>query len=266
MYKVVIIDDEPIIVEGLSRMIPWEKYGCKIVDTANDGKEGMEIIRKNRPHIVFTDIAMPDLDGLSMLAGLKSEFPNLEISILTGFRDFDYAQKAIKLGVARFLLKPSNMDEIEEAIETMTGKLKKKNILLETPEKKPKEESAKDDNPASNFIVKNAIKYIENNYDQKLTLAEVAEKTYISQWHLSKLLNRVTGQNFSEILNTVRIDKAQELLKDPALRIGDIAEKVGFVDLAHFSRVFKKMKGISANEYRNLISSKDIIPDKQSQE
>lgn len=74
------------------------------------------------------------------------------------------------------------------------------------------------------------------------------------EWHLSKLLNKHTGQNFSIALNKARIAEAKELLKDPAKRIYDIAEEVGFQDLAHFSRVFKKLEGISANEYRNTIS------------
>ena len=75
----------------------------------------------------------------------------------------------------------------------------------------------------------------------------------MSQWHLSKLLNKYQGRNFSEILNGVRIAKAMELLKEPSLRIGDIADEVGFLDMAHFSRVFKKIVGISANEYRNQL-------------
>ena len=112
----------------------------------------------------------------------------------------EYAQKAIRLGVTRFLLKPSNMDELEEAISAM---------------------------------------------------CEVAEKTYVSQWHLSKLLNRHTGQSFSDILNHCRIEHAKKLLEDPSLRIGDISDAVGFLDLAHFSRVFKKQEGMSANEWRN---------------
>lgn len=256
MYKVVIIDDEPIIVEGITRIVPWEQLGCEVVDTANDGLEGLEIIREQKPHIVITDIAMPGMDGLSMLAGLKSEFPDMEISILTGFRDFDYAQRAIRLGVTRFLLKPSNLDEIVEAIKVMTERLRAKHIVSD-PEK-PNTEEAKPDSAASSFIVNNAINYIETHYAQKITLSEVAEKTYISQWHLSKLLNRNLGQNFSEILNNVRIKEAQKLLKDPSLRIGDIAERVGFIDLAHFSRVFKKIMGISANEYRNKVSAKEI--------
>ena len=104
---------------------------------------------------------------------------------------------------------------------------------------------------SSSFIVKNALKYIESNYNQKLTLCEVAEKTYVSQWHLSKLLNRHTGQSFSDILNHCRIEHAKKLLEDPSLRIGDISDAVGFLDLAHFSRVFKKQEGMSANEWRN---------------
>ena len=104
--------------------------------------------------------------------------------------------------------------------------------------------------------MKNALTYIEENYTKKLTLCEVAEKTYVSQWHLSKLLNRHTGQSFSDILNHVRIEHAKKLLKNPSLRIGDISEQVGFLDLAHFSRVFKKQEGVSANEYRNQVLGK----------
>jgi YesN/AraC family two-component response regulator len=257
MYKVVIIDDEPIIVEGISRMIPWEQYSCKLVATANDGLEGAQIIRKYRPNIIITDISMPDQDGLSMIAGLKSEFPDMEISILTGYRRFDYAQTAIRLGVTRFLLKPSNMEELKEAITAMANNLKDSNILPEESVSTGVEPEHYD-NEASNFIVNNALKYIEQNYPHKLTLCEVAEKTYVSQWHLSKLLNRNLGQNFSEVLNHIRIKEAQKLLCDPSLRIGDIAERVGFMDMAHFSRVFKKYVGISANEYRNTIAQKDI--------
>lgn len=260
MYKVVIIDDEPIIVEGISRLISWDQFHCRLVAVANDGMEGAEVIRQYRPNIVITDIAMPDVDGLTMIAGIKSEFSDLEVSILTGYRNFDYARTAINLGVTRFLLKPSSLEEIEEAIAFMIHNLELKNIkpVLIEDVKNQSTEVDPLDNDASNFIVNNAIKYIEKNYAHKITLSEVAEKTYVSQWHLSKLLNRTLGQNFSEILNTIRIRAAQELLKDPSLRIGDIAEKVGFIDMAHFSRVFKKNVGISANEYRNTITSKEI--------
>ncbi len=268
-----IIDDEPIIVEGLSRSIPWENWDCRVVATAGDGLEARRLIEEHKPHMIFLDICMPEMNGLGLIAAIKSEHEDLEITILTGYRDFDYAQQAIRLGVSRFLLKPSNMEELEEAIGKMCRNLKKKNIPGEDA-KSPGWESAPGEDAeslgqesapgrdaeksggesaASSFLVKNAMDYIRENYTRKLTLTEVAEKTYVSQWHLSKLLNRHMGQSFSEILNRVRIERARELLNSPALRIGDIAEAVGFLDAAHFSRVFKKQGGISANEYRNRV-------------
>ena len=125
MYRVVLIDDERLIVEGLSRVVKWADYGCEVAATAEDAVTGAEIIRKIQPDILFTDIRMPGQDGLTMLAGLRSEFPDMQVTVLTGYRDFSYAQEAIRLGVTRFLLKPSKMDEINEALQTMTERLKK---------------------------------------------------------------------------------------------------------------------------------------------
>ena len=257
MYKVVIIDDEPLIVQGLSKSIPWEKWDCQIVGVAHDGYEGMDIIRSEKPDIIFSDICMPKLNGLRMIAGLKSEFPNLQITILTGYREFEYVQEAIKLGVTRFLLKPSKMNELYEAIECMTEKLKTL-TTTETPAEEPVEEHEPDKsnlshNEANGFIVNKAMEYIQEHYKEKIYLVDVADYVFVSQWHLSKLLNKHTGSNFSELLNGIRVNKAKELLKDQSMRIYDIAEEVGFQDLAHFSRVFKKMEGISANEYRNKL-------------
>lgn len=158
--------------------------------------------------------------------------------------------------------RPSLQDQINNDKNHINGNRINENQINKNKNKNNEDQGTESDSPdkgsgyesvASSFIVKNALKYIEENYREKVMLSEVAEKTYVSQWHLSKLLNKHTGQNFSEILNGIRVDKAKELLENPALRIGDIAEEVGFLDMAHFSRVFKKKVGISANEYRNQI-------------
>ena len=258
MYKVAIIDDEPLIVEGLSKTMAWGNWNCQVIGTAGDGKEGMELIRENRPDIVITDICMPKMDGLKLSAGLKWEFPDMQIIILTGYREFEYARQAIELGVSRFLLKPSKMNDLEEAVDTVTRRLDQMGTpamtfvpaeeigeaLAEPPE-------TEENSEANSFIVSNALEYIRSNSKEKLRLSDVAEQVYVSQWHLSKLLNKHTGKTFSDILNGARMDRSKELLKDPSLRICDVAEQVGFQDLAHFSRVFKKMEGMSAGEYRN---------------
>lgn len=241
MYKVVLIDDEYIIVEGLRRVVKWEAFGCQVVATAEDATMGAEVIRREKPDILFTDIRMPGQDGLSMLAGLRSEFPEMQVTVLSGFGEFSYAQEAISLGVTRYLLKPSKMEEINEALGAMIGKLHAAGGTGE------------EESPSGSFLVRRAMEFMREHYAEKLTLQDVADYCYVSSWHLSKLLNRYSEKSFYDILNAIRIEHAKKMLADPQCRIGDISEAVGYVDTAHFSRVFKRLEGMSANAFRNQI-------------
>jgi len=248
MYKVVLIDDEAIIVEGLKKVVEWKRFDCEVVDTAFSAAGGTKAIREHAPDILFTDIKMPDTDALTMLVGLKSEFPNMQVTVLTGYRNFEYAQEAIRLGVTRLLLKPSRMEEINEALTTMIGNLEKTKSGNESGN-----EPRDDEHSANSFIVRQALACLEEKYAEKLTLQDIADHCYVSQWHLSKLLNKHTGKSFYDLLNSTRIKAAKQHLTDPSLKIGDICELVGYADTGHFSRVFKKIEGVSANEYRNQL-------------
>ncbi len=270
-YTVVIIDDEPIIVQGLSKVPDWESLGCEVIATAEDAIEGMEVVRKLQPHILLTDINMPEVSGLEMLAALRSEFPHLQVTIISGYSDFHFAQEAMRLGACRYLLKPSKMDEIYEAIGFMTETLKQReksegetpvtggagegdsggteSERLDSSSPEKTEEVAE----ANSFIINQALAFMKAHHQEKLTLPQVAEQCYVSQWHLSKLLNGQLKKNFYEVLNQIRIEKAKELLEDGSLRVSDIAERVGYGEAAHFSRVFKKEMGMSAVEYRSTL-------------
>lgn len=246
MYKVVLVDDEHIIVEGLRRVLPWEEMGCTVSGTAADGLSGLALIREQKPDILFTDIRMPNMDGLTMLAAVRSEFPRMQISVLTAFRDFDYAQRAMHLGVCRYLLKPSKMDELNEAVHEMIRRL---NAM---PAESVPESTENEANmgAASSFVVRAALAYMQAHCTEKLSLGDVADNVYVSQWHLSKLINRHTGQSFLDLLSSMRIERAKVLLADPSMRIHAVAEQTGFADVAHFSKSFKRITGQTPGEYR----------------
>ena len=246
--SVVLVDDEQIILNGLQRVIDWKNYGCEVVGTAADGMSGLGLVRNLKPDILLTDIRMPNMDGIAMIAALKSEFPRMQVSILTAYRDFEYARRAIGLGVARYLLKPSKMDELEEAIIHMSDTLRA-DMPLET-EREPQidEEGGRSDPSA--FIVDRALQYMKENCVRRIRLSDVSDSVYVSQWHLSKLLNRYTGRSFFDILSDLRIAKSKEMISDPSLRIHEIAVMVGFSDVAHFSKTFKRLTGKSPVDYR----------------
>lgn len=124
MFKVLIIDDEPIIRKGLKNIIHWKQFNCEICGEAADGLEGRELIKKHVPDIIITDIRMPEVDGLTMIREIKDMVPGVKIIILTGYRNFDYVHEAIRLGAFDFLLKPSKIEELTAVINRAVKELK----------------------------------------------------------------------------------------------------------------------------------------------
>ena len=129
MIKVFLIEDEIVIREALERMIPWKEYGFELVGKAKDGEIALPMIRKSKPDVLITDIKMPFMDGLTLSSIVKKEFPNIRIVIVSGYDDFEYARKAIAIGVDDYLLKPFSKDDIEEMLGKVKGKLDQERIL-----------------------------------------------------------------------------------------------------------------------------------------
>nr|WP_307991340.1 response regulator [uncultured Niameybacter sp.] len=258
MYKVLIIDDEVFIREGMKQIIPWQELGCELIGEAQNGEEGIEKMIQYGADIVISDIRMPKKNGLEMIDEMKSINKNIQIIILTGFREFEYAQQAIRLGVLRFLLKPSKLDEIKEAISAAVSFLaqlpqrehplrnEKDNLEIEDDQIKTNDELDK-----PQYLVKQAIDYINEYYNQKLDLQTVADELYVSTWHLCKVIKKQTGTNFVDLLNNARIENAKKLLLESNMKIYEIAETVGYTDTAYFSKIFKKITQVTPNEYRN---------------
>ncbi|MBR4502036.1 MAG: response regulator [Clostridia bacterium] len=250
MYSVVLVDDERLIVRGLKTVINWAELGCEVTGTAYDGAGGLELIRRLKPDIVLTDIRMPNMDGLKMLAALRSEYPRMQMSVLTAYRDFEYARQALNLGVCRYLLKPSSMDELVEAVRVMTQRLGAR--AGEDEDEEETDEAAE----AGSFIVQRALSYMREHCADHMTLSDVADKVYVSQWHLSKLINRHTHQSFFELIGSMRAERARLLLADPSMRVVDVALAVGYHDVAHFSKSFKRVTGKTPVEYRASLAGR----------
>lgn len=110
--KVLIVDDEALIRDLLKRCVDWNDLGMEVVGEASTAREAMEIVEKQLPDIVFTDICMPLMDGIELSKNIGERYPQTKVIIITGYEDFDYAQRSIKAGVVDYILKPINDEEI----------------------------------------------------------------------------------------------------------------------------------------------------------
>lgn len=134
MQTIMIIDDEPVVREGLEVLIDWRELDCQIIATANNGAAGLQDILRLKPDIVLTDIKMPYLSGLEMAAEVKKSHPEIEFVLLSGYSEFSYAQEAIRIGTFSYLLKPVEELELIETIQQLVTKIKKRKEVQVTVE------------------------------------------------------------------------------------------------------------------------------------
>ncbi|MCE5235866.1 MAG: response regulator [Clostridiaceae bacterium] len=122
-YKAMIVDDEAEVREGIVARLDWEALGFEVVAEAENGLEAIEKAEANEVELLLTDIKMPFMDGLTMIAEFRTLHPSAKVVILSGFDDADYARQAIKLGVTEYALKPVNAEELAEVISRMKAQL-----------------------------------------------------------------------------------------------------------------------------------------------
>lgn len=260
MHKVLIVEDEDIIRKGLIFMVDWLKVDCIVVGEASNGVKGVEMIEKHRPDIVIADIRMPFMDGLRMFEETIDEYGYKGI-ILTSYGEFDYAKKAISLGVEEYLLKPVDFEKLYEIIEKISRKIKKEEKIesyIESIEDINMYEDILDirhyeliDNKTD--YVKNMIDYIEENYQEKISLKDLSDDYNLSKVYLNNKFKEETSYTFNDFLNRYRVLRAMEFLKNGDLKMYEIAELVGFKDYKYFNHVFNKYVKMSPTEFLNSI-------------
>ena len=237
MYKIAVIDDEKFVCDAMAKAINWEKHGCVLAGTANDGLSGFKLIKDEQIDIAFLDIRMPIMTGIEVAQRVAAEKLGTKIIILSGYADFKYAKSCMKHGVRHYLLKPADIEEVFEALL---------DCISELPEKREKAVYSR------NIMI--AIKYIEENlFKPELTLGFLSNSVLdMNPEYFCRLFKSETGKHFTGFVIERRMNKAKDLLKSSNLKIYEIARLVGFFNNEpYFGQVFKRMTGMTPQEYRD---------------
>lgn len=242
MYKIVIIEDEDIIRNGLIQMVHELMDQCRVVAEARNGKEGIKVIESSKPDIVLLDLNMPIMNGLEMLEALPQNL--FSTIVISGQSEFEYAKKAIQYDVVSYLLKPIDAKSLKESIEKAIDVLEMKRRYISERKKDPYEIFRNYKDTDSVTLIK-AIQYIEDNIGQKILMDDLVEYTKRSVTSINNRFQRDFGMTFNEYLTRLRIQKAIDLMANKELHLYEVAQRVGFADYKYFNQVFKKVVGES---------------------
>lgn len=239
LCRVLLVDDEAIILEGYQKVFDWKQYQCEIVGTAMDGEEAVKKAEELKPDIVIMDINLPRLNGLEAIKAIQNEAAEEErqiyVVVVTGYDDFSYCQEALRLRVSDFILKPIDF----ECFGPLMEKLVKK--IMSDPKRMP---------PVS-VTLKRIISWMEENLEKEsMSLTLLSEKMEMNPAYISQLFKKELGIGYHAYLNQMRVEKARKYLTEGRESITAVSEQVGFNDYRVFTKVFKSIVGVTPSQFR----------------
>lgn len=240
MYKVIIVDDETKIRNGLAHLFPWNQSGFEVVGDFSNGRLAYEYALSHSVDLILSDIRMPVMDGLQLSQQLLS-LQDVKIVFFSGYQDFDYARQALKNGVFDYLLKPVKYEDLLNCLERVQTVLD-----LSRPEQKKTENLSYYDQ-----MIETVRTYIEKEY-QNATLERASQLVNLSPNYLSKIMKERSESSFSDYLFETRMKNAARFLRDIHYKQYEIAYRIGYDNPKNFSRAFKQYYHMTPREYRDL--------------
>ena len=245
MLKVLVVDDETVVRRGIVLGVDWAAMGCVIVGEAANGLEGIQAVERYKPNLIITDVRMPKMDGIEMMQELRRRGCQAHAILLTAYSDFEYVRSALQLGADDYLLKPFRDQELAAAVERVRQKLQErweKGNDIELPLVK---------GDKSKYVLK-ALEYISAHYaDSGISITTIANHLGVSEGHLSHVFKKETNYTVVGYLTQYRIHMAMKLQRDRNHKVYEVAELVGYKDVAYFGSTFKKLTGVSPSEYQD---------------
>lgn len=241
MYKVILADDEPLVLYKEKSIFNWEEFGFKLVGQATNSDELLKLINDTQPDAVFTDINMPSVSGLNLIHQIRKKKKQITFVIISGYSDFKYAQSAIREGVFDYLTKPITQEVANTLLDNLREHLDEKYGLS----------SLIDVDYVKKAAFKELVDYINEHFCEKLYLNELAEKFDINMTYCCHLFKKNFNCSFSQYILKCRMEKAAKLLLEDNLSVMQISDLLGY-DYYHFNKVFKRHYSVTPKQYKFL--------------
>jgi YesN/AraC family two-component response regulator len=239
---VLVVDDEPLVRSFLREAL---QVRVRVVE-AEDADQAIRILNEQARaslDLIFVDYVLPRGSGLELLQITKRRWPWLPVVIFTGFGSEELAVKALRGGASDYLRKPVQLDALLHTVDALTNSSRQ---TPGAPDQGQQNAHTQDLHPN----IEKGLVFMQDHFAEAITLADVAREAGLSRFHFCRLFHHETGLPFHEYLHHLRVTHAKALLANHRLSVTEVAYTVGFNDLSHFDRTFRRKVGRSPSEYR----------------
>ena len=248
MYKLLIIDDEARIVEGLKLMMDWRELQFQVIETATTYAEALDKAVEIQPDIALVDVCIHDKKGYDLIQYLQRFQLNTRYVMISGYDEFKYIKKAMKLGVKDYILKPIDKKELRETIEKII--VEEFHGTIDTGGSKDCDPVLQKDYKEFSKLTQKVILMVQQNYKENISLKYIGDQFHMNSTYLGQLFMKDTKMKFSEYLMRYRMQLAKELIETTQDKISYIALEVGYSNLNYFYTQFQACYQESPLEFR----------------
>lgn len=241
MSVVLIVEDELLEQEFLQDLTQRELPKATVI-TCESGIQAVQLAKKHKPDLIFMDLMIPEMDGLHAIEKIRAFLPETPISILSACSDFSNAQKAIRLNVFDYILKPVKPHDFKSLLLKMSQTLK--------PVAAPTFHTSEVEVKESHKYIEEAIAFMKEHFKEKITLEMVASKVFMNPKYFSHVFKKEMGFSFTDYIIQLRIEYACKLLETTGYPAYRISTECGFSDPSYFNRVFCAQVNMTPNAYR----------------
>jgi len=250
MKRLLLVDDEKWVRAALKWTVENSGIPFEVTGECANGLEALDWLRSNPVDLVLTDITMPVMNGLDFLRELRDCGSHIPVVIITVNEEFSCVQQALRSGAVDYLLKPIEKKQLQECLMKW---LEKQEIVVSE-----KSGGSVDVQTQSLSLMEQVMQYFSALPPGEITLSHTAQYLHINPSYLSQLFKQHQGVNFMDYVIELRMKEARKLLSLTTLRVSEIAERLGYNDLAYFTNMFKKITGTTPSSYR-----KDLLQRRQ---
>ncbi|WP_211746242.1 response regulator [Paenibacillus sp. Marseille-Q4541] len=250
MYKLLIMDDEPQILEGMKRILNWEQYGFGQIETCESTESAISKVVDHLPDIAIFDVCVGKNLGYEAIRTLNNLHIPTKYIIMSGYSEFKFAQEAIRCGVKDYLLKPIDRIKLQQVIEKIIVEDLKGTLGNSSNDRLNKDPVLGVSYDSLSKLVNRILLMIKTEYGQNITLKSVAERFQMNSTYLGQLFLKETKMKFSEYLMAHRMLLAQERIQMTGDKISSIALSVGYNNLNYFYTHFQSFFGKSPSDLR----------------
>ncbi|GAB6929030.1 hypothetical protein JCM10914A_30130 [Paenibacillus sp. JCM 10914] len=254
MIRACVVDDEKLVRKGIITIMPWEKFSIKVVAEASNGLRALEAMAEQPIDLLFTDLTMPEMDGIQLIHAVKEKYPNMQFVILTCHPEFEYVQEALRLGAIDYILKTQLENDLMEDVLSQIAARYHARLSVSQLQKPVKELEQITQGRYPNDIVqaiKRAIAYMQEQEEMAFTQEMIAKVANMSRGYFSQCFKDIVGTSFHKYVKDLRVARAKELLLATNRPIYVVAQQTGFKDEKYFSRLFLMEVGMLPSDFRH---------------